>query len=101
MDTNWPKRSDSAIAPQALALMNHPFVLECAGAFAQRVLDDAADDNARIARAFLLAYGRPPQAGEQALFAGALAQMKPGQELETWRRLCHALLASSEFFYLD
>ena len=38
MDTNWPKRNDSVIPQQALALMNSSFVLECSERFAQRVL---------------------------------------------------------------
>ena len=37
METNWPQRSSSTVAPQALTLMNHPFVREAAAALAYRI----------------------------------------------------------------
>jgi hypothetical protein len=101
MDTNWPRRSDSAIAPQALMLMNHPFVTGCADAFATRVMAEATTTAGRIASAYALAYGREPQPDEQKLFSEALASADGKAERETWRTLTHALLASNEFLYLD
>ncbi|MDQ3622633.1 MAG: DUF1549 and DUF1553 domain-containing protein, partial [Verrucomicrobiota bacterium] len=101
MDTNWPRRNDSAIAPQALALMNHGFVLECADAFAGRILESRKKTAERIDFAFRLAYGRPPQPDEQELFGTLLAKTGAGDERDAWRTIAHALLASSEFLYVD
>jgi hypothetical protein len=96
MDTNWPTRSRSAIAQQALALMNDPFVLDCAEAFARRVMAEGGEDaHLRLRRAFALAYGREPDAGERALFLAA------AEEPNGWRTLCHALITSNEFIYVD
>jgi len=101
MDTNWPRRSDSAIAPQSLILMNHPFVTQCADDFATRVMAEAATTGERIALAYALAYGREPQPDEQKLLSDVLASADGEAERETWRTLAHALLASNEFLYLD
>ena len=54
------RRTVSTVAPQALFLLNNPFVLEQTKALAQRVADGDKDDRARIERAYLLLYGRPP-----------------------------------------
>ena len=51
---------------QALYLMNDPFVHAQAKQFAARVLAGAADDAARVERAYVLLYGRPPTADETA-----------------------------------
>ena len=37
MDTNAPKRRESAISQQALAAMNHPFMHESAEALRERI----------------------------------------------------------------
>jgi hypothetical protein len=97
MDTNWPRRSTSAIAQQALALMNEPFVAECAQVFAARVLAEGGDTFAgRLERAFALVYQRAPSAEERALFQqGAAGSANP------WPVICQALLGSSEFLYFD
>jgi hypothetical protein len=105
MDTNWPKRSRAAIAPQALALMNNPLMLECAERFAQRVKAEAGPSfTSRLARAFLLAYGRPPASDEIALMREQTGVTEnPAAEADgtDWRMLCHALLSSNEFLYVD
>ncbi len=97
MDTNWPRRSTSAIAQQALALMNEPFVAECAHVFAARVLAEGGDEfSGRLQRAFELVYQRPPSADERALFEQGL-----GGSANPWPVICQALLGSSEFLYVD
>jgi len=105
MDTNWPKRSRSAIAPQALALMNNPLMVECAERFAERVKTEAGPGfTPRLARAFLLAYGRPPAKDEIVLMRGLMETpaRREGESDDTdWRMVCHALLSSNEFLYVD
>jgi hypothetical protein len=97
MDSNWPKRSTSAIAQQALALMHDPFVIECAGAFASRVKAEGGDTfSGRLARAFALAYQRAPTPEETEEFQQRTADIE-----NPWPFICQALLSSSEFLYVD
>jgi hypothetical protein len=76
------RRARTTVAPQALTLLNDPFVRDCAKAFAAR--------SGSHERAFLLALGRRP---------------KPG-ELDIARTLgladfCHVLFTLNEFAYVD
>jgi len=124
MDTNWPKRNDSVVPQQALALMNSSFVLDCSEQFARRVLHEGGPNfNSRLERAFLLAYGRLPDRDEMEMLKklctvekksfdtnGPLTPNDPltptlfpkgERENETWTMICHALLSSNEFLYVD
>ncbi len=98
-DTSVPtgRRDASTVAPQALFMMNNPFVLEQARHAAARLQSEAhADDPARVARAFRLALGRPPTEAEAAVALRFLAGPRPA-----WASLFHALFASIEFRYVD
>ena len=46
------RRTVSTVAPQALFLMNNPFILEQTKALAKRITDGDKDDRARIQRAY-------------------------------------------------
>ena len=64
-----PRPSDGRprtnVAPQALFMMNSRFVVEQAGGFAKRLLDDAGlSDAQRVERAYLMALTRRPGSGE-------------------------------------
>jgi hypothetical protein len=93
------RRNASTVAPQALFMMNNPFVLEQARHAAARLLkEQLADDDARITRAYRLALGRAPTEGERALAARFLR----GRAAEDgWASLFHALFASADFRYLE
>jgi hypothetical protein len=98
------RRNASTVAPQALFLMNHPFVREQADAAAARLLaGPPADDATRLMRAYQLTLGRPPTAGERTLaqqhLAGAGATEASARA--AWAGLFHALFASADFRYLD
>ena len=96
METNWPKRTSTTVAPQALTLMNHPFVREAAAALAKRIENCSDDDKAdQLDFAFQLVYGRSPGLDERQLLESALAG---GAE---WDIIAHALLSSNEFLYVD
>ena len=76
------RRSRTTVAPQALTLMNDPFVRDCARAFAERA-------------------GTPEQA-----FRMALGRAPTPAELEAASRLalvdfCHVLFTLNEFAYVD
>jgi hypothetical protein len=105
-DINAPQgqRAATTVAPQALYLLNHPFVLEQARAAAGRSAAAAgSDDRARIDHAYRMALGRPPRPGELALarsFLGAAAPDPKARE-EAWTILHQSLLACVDFRYLN
>jgi hypothetical protein len=83
------------VAPQALLLMNNGFVLEQAERLAARLKREAgADPAAVVARAWRLAYARPPREDEAKKAVAFLGRMSPA-------RLAQALLTSNEFLYVD
>lgn len=86
------KRNISTVAPQALFLMNHPFVLKHAQLLAQRVEAEAPDLPAKINRIYRLLYSRPPTEKESAMARSAAAD---------WQSYCHTLLCANEFLYVD
>ncbi len=94
------RRDASTVAPQALYLMNNPFVREQAGNAAARLLSEKhADDRARAVRAWRLALGRPPSESEAAIALRAVEG--GGSPRDAWARVFHALFASVEFRYVN
>ena len=90
-----PRRTVSTVAPQALVLLNDPFALEMANAFAERLSHEAGTEaNALVQRAFLLALQRPPDDTEK---------QKSLQFLESrsLAEFCRVLLNLNEFSYVD
>jgi uncharacterized protein DUF1553/uncharacterized protein DUF1549 len=102
------RRDVSTVAPQALFLMNHPFLLEQSRQAARRLLSETGeDDRERIERAYRLALGRSPSGPERRIArefrsraedAGDGASTVPE---ETWALLFQALFASIDFRYVD
>jgi len=87
------------VAPQALFLLNHPFVSEQARHAAARLLAERSpSDDARLTRAYRLILGREPTAGERRVALGFLRGRDPQ---EAWAMLFHSLFASGDFRYLD
>ncbi len=87
-------RTISTVAPQALFLMNHPFVIHRAAALARRINDSAlADTTAKINRLYLLLYGRPPNAEELEIGRRSVAG--------GWDAYCHILWSANEFLNVE
>jgi len=131
MEVNCERRQSSTVATQSLMLMNSGFLLDQAERFARRVQSEAGDDRAvQVRRAWQLAFGRPPRAGELADATAFLAQQvshlsakaespsdatkatkatdaakasppKPEPEHQALTDLCQALLSANEFLYVD
>jgi len=119
------RRSVTTTAPQALILINSDWSLARAAAFAGRVLrESASDDRQRIATAYRLALARDPTADEISATEEFLRQQseiverrianeeevaQPSETVEgfaeqqaaAWVDLCHLLLNSNEFLYID
>jgi cytochrome c553 len=107
-DTNagTDRRGVSTTPLQALYLMNDPFVHAQAAALAKRVRGEGKDDAARVGRAYLLLFGRPPTTDEVAAAADYLAAVakKAGGDRAAeaaWESLARALFLSNEFVYVD
>lgn len=97
-NTTIGDRSTSDTADQALYLLNNPFVLAQANAFAKRINSEAKTQDQKIELAFLLAYGRRPLKFEERAASSLLKDMKRSRNgLEL---LCQSLLASAEFRYV-
>jgi hypothetical protein len=92
------QRNVSTVAPQALYLLNHPFVVEQASAAAERTLTGPGANDERIVAAFRRTLGRAPSSTELAKcrrFLGA----EPS--LEQWAELQQTLFACLDFRYID
>jgi hypothetical protein len=110
-NTSTDRRTSSTVAPQALYLMNSPFVTEQADAFAQRLLWEAPDPAGCVDRAVRLAWGRPASPEERdrgiryldACRARlAAAGIPPNRrEAEARASFARVLLCSNEFVYVD
>ena len=105
--TSTGKRNRTNVAPQALYMMNSPFVLERSRAFARHLLADGSrDDPARIDRAYRLAWGRTPESSKIVKALGYIEEYPVRAEstnprLDAWAGFCRLLMSSNEFHYVD
>jgi hypothetical protein len=102
------KRTESTVAPQALFLLNHPFVLEQTKALAQRVLAQPGErDEDRIQWAYQAVYGRPATEREVKIGLDVLESGKDSAgvagdgRLSAWDQYCQVLVCANEFMYVD
>jgi hypothetical protein len=97
-DATSPQRDSTTVAPQALFMMNNPFVIDCSRHLIQRPAIAAEKDPAkRIAGLYRLLYSREPTAEEVQLgrdFLGSGAA-------PSWERYAQALLLSNEMVFVD
>jgi hypothetical protein len=120
-DQTIGKRNVTAVAPQALFFLNHPFVRSQSEAIVRRVWADSADAaslreqqrghssavglpplfSARLARAYRLLLSRTPTAEETTIAADFLYGGQSRNERAAWADLIQILLSSNEFFYVD
>ncbi|WP_422930595.1 PSD1 and planctomycete cytochrome C domain-containing protein [Singulisphaera sp. PoT] len=92
-------RTVSTVAPQALFLMNSPYVLEQSKALAKRLIAQEPDRDRRIERAYAMLFGRPPGEAERQIGRDYLASI-PGDE-DAWVAYCQTLICTNEFIYID
>jgi hypothetical protein len=120
-----PHQPDPSLA---LFLLNDPFVMDRAVATARRVLaGGSADDSTKIADLYRILFAREPTTAERersmkyltelqqtydaptpavsakqpASDSGAAIEKPTGPREAAWTDLCHALLASGEFLYVE
>jgi hypothetical protein len=95
-----PRRDQTTVAPQALFLMNHPFVIAAARAIVARpVVTAEAEADAKIVRLYRLIYGRAP-GNEELVFAREFLSGPPTKPAR-WHALAQALLMANEFVFVD
>jgi len=120
------RRESTTVAPQALAILNDPFVRTRALEFARR-LSPRTDESIEnvVQRAFVIALGRSPEADELETCCDFLQQalerrrgetaasdtdpemssdenveLEPARQL-AWADFCQALFGLNEFLYVD
>ncbi len=98
-------RRQATVTPdQALELMNGKLVHEWARAFARRVDNDRGiDTKSKAERALRMAYTRSPKPEEIASAAAFLVKQEKisGSPEGALEDLCHTLLSSNEFLYIN
>jgi hypothetical protein len=109
METNCLRRGRSTVATQALTLLNSDATVAYAEAFADRALRDAPASPVQFVSCF--ACSREPTADELRVLNRFVAEQQArytelGELEEAARRkaladLCHMLLVSNEFVYVD
>jgi hypothetical protein len=106
--TNCTRRSSSTMALQSLSLLNSEFVTERARGLAVRSRQQGGCDVVRRLNAlFLDATGRAPDHREQAAACAFLKSQPaahtphPDAEERAWVDLCHMVLASNAFLYVE
>jgi hypothetical protein len=98
------RRDVTTVPTQALALLNNAWVHEQSRTFAERVTTARESSTDRIDLAWTLALGRGPTEAER---TAALAHVQAYQSsaaddaLAPWTSLCHVLINSNEFIYVD
>ena len=99
------RRNVSTVAPQALFLLNHPFVMEQARRTADRFLTEPEiNDHARIIEVYRSVLGRFPSGKEHEqaeIFLNGSEVNSHGKRAEVWAQFVQALLASIDFRYLN
>ena len=91
-------RNATVVAPQALLMLNSPFVMDCAARLASHLQQSSPTDAQRYHLATTLLYSRPATPTETTRALHWLTtQPNPSQ---AWTQLCHTLLATNEFLYL-
>jgi hypothetical protein len=94
------RRAVSTGAPQALFLLNDPFVVAQAKALAERANHEAPgkDNAAKIRRLYAVALGRQPAAKEVEIGLELLGETGPFNPME---RYCQVILCTNEFANVD
>lgn len=111
MSTNAKERGSSAVVLQSLMMMNDKEVLTQAGYFADRVLATTSGDRNLLGSAFRYALARTPDSSELETLGGLLQRERnrfresgmaenPATR-EALASVCHVLLNSNEFLYVE
>lgn len=104
------RRDVTNVPAQSLAMMNDPFVIQQATAWAERLLaDERLSLEQRIDRAHRLAYSRPAREGEIERARRLLGDLAAAydvslddmyDDVRVWKDFCHLMLNRKEFIFI-
>ena len=98
------RREVSTVAPQALFMMNHPFVQKQARLTAERVLSEPGlTEESRIDYAYLQILGRHATEEELSLsqqFLKSVADTRKREQVDAWAQMVQSMFATIEFRYI-
>jgi mono/diheme cytochrome c family protein len=95
MTPNCVDRIDSTVATQALYLLNNGMIDDLADSLTKRIAKEAGPDpREQVEQLYWVALSRPPDAEERKASLEALAKLP-------LNRLCHTVLNSAAFVYID
>jgi hypothetical protein len=94
------QRSQSIVAPQALFLMNDPFLANLAERLSARLRREVPGDNLveRLTWLYQRLFTRPPTEDEISI---ARELLQGDGAAHAWDRLCLVIVCSNEFYYVD
>ena len=96
------RRIATTIPQQQLFALNSPFIVAMSKAMAARITGAHQDDRERICLAWRMAYGREPSEREIELSLQLLQDAAANeQQFSPWEQLCHSLLMSNEFAFVN
>ncbi len=102
--TTIGRRSVSNVPAQALILLNDPFVAQQARLWSQRLLRETADPKERLQAMYEEAFARPPVDAEVSRAVTFLKSRGGNQwqtHAEAWSDLCHVMMNTKEFIFLN
>jgi hypothetical protein len=104
MAPNCERRPVSTAAPQALLMLNNPFMVQQAGLIGDRVRATSSDLPTQITLTWRLIYGRTPNASEitsAVEFLTPPPDAPPEIAAANLNLLCQTLLCSNGFLYVE
>jgi hypothetical protein len=94
------KRSLTTSPTQKLFMLNNPFTLDRAKAFAKRVQRSADTDASRVRNAYRILFSREPDRDEVTVAMAYLNKPASG-DISRWDQYAQMLLVSNEMLYVD
>ena len=102
MSPNCVERSESTVSLQALYLMNNGLVKQLAESMADRVQREAGDDpQKQVETLYWITLSRAPSAEEAKASLETLQKLKTAGGTQALAKLCHTVVNSASFIYID
>lgn len=95
------QRTDNIVPPQALFLMNSPFIVDQARTVVDKLgFTEKTPEQERVTRIFEKALQRKPSVAELKRIS-RFAEIETGRNVDPWPLLAQSLLMSNEFLYVE